>query len=75
MQAKEKVVELTRILTRYCGRLTSRSCRLRAYQEEIRTKCPEELFTIIMRRFMMRLSERVAEANGCGALVTGENLG
>jgi thiamine biosynthesis protein ThiI len=68
MQAKEKVVELTRILTRYCGRLTLEVVPFTRIQEEIRTKCPEELFTIIMRRFMMRLSERVAEANGCGAL-------
>jgi thiamine biosynthesis protein ThiI len=75
MQAKEKVVELTRILTRYCGRLTLEVVPFTRIQEEIRAKCPEELFTIIMRRFMMRLSERVAEANGCGALVTGENLG
>ena len=44
-------------------------------QEEIRDKCPEPYFTLIMRRFMMRLSQEVAFANGCGALVTGENLG
>ena len=44
-------------------------------QEEIRDKCPEEYFTIIMRRFMMRIAQRIAEDNGCGAIVTGENLG
>ena len=44
-------------------------------QEEIRDKCPEPYFTLIMRRFMMRLSQEVALLNGCGALVTGENLG
>ena len=44
-------------------------------QEEIRDKCPEEFFTLIMRRFMMRLAQSVAQANGCGALITGENLG
>ncbi len=75
MQAKEKVVALTKILARYCGRLTLEVVPFTRIQEEIRAKCPEELFTVIMRRFMMRLSERVAEANGCGALVTGENLG
>ena len=75
MQAKEKVIELTRILTRYCSRLTLEVVPFTHIQEEIRVKCPEELFTIIMRRFMMRLSERVAEANGCKAIVTGENLG
>ena len=44
-------------------------------QEEIKDKCPEELFTIIMRRFMMRCSERIAKKNGCGALITGESVG
>ena len=43
-------------------------------QEEIRDKCPEEYFTIIMRRFMMRIAEQIAVANGCKAIVTGENL-
>jgi thiamine biosynthesis protein ThiI len=41
----------------------------------LRDKCPEELLTILMRRFMMRISEKIARANGCGALITGENLG
>ena len=75
MQAKEKVIQLTRLLTRYCGRLKLEVVPLTHIQEEIREKCPEELFTIIMRRFMMRLANRVADANGCKALVTGENLG
>jgi len=44
-------------------------------QEEIRDKCPEEYFTLVMRRFMMRIADRIARDNGCGALVTGENLG
>lgn len=44
-------------------------------QEEIRQNCPEEFFTIIMRRFMMRISEKIAENNNCKALITGENLG
>ena len=44
-------------------------------QEEIRDKCHEELFTLIMRRFMMRIAERVAVEYGCGALITGESLG
>jgi thiamine biosynthesis protein ThiI len=44
-------------------------------QEEIRDKCPEEYFTLIMRRFMMRIAERIAERGGCKAIVTGENLG
>lgn len=44
-------------------------------QEEIRAKCPEDYFTLIMRRFMMRIASRIAEANGAKAIVTGENLG
>jgi thiamine biosynthesis protein ThiI len=74
-QAKEKVIELTRILTRYCGRLKLEVVPFTHIQEEIRGKCPEELFTIVMRRFMMRIAARIAEYNGCKAIVTGENLG
>ncbi|HHU23340.1 MAG TPA: tRNA 4-thiouridine(8) synthase ThiI [Clostridiales bacterium] len=74
-QAKEKVIELARILTAYCGRLTLEIVPFTKIQEEIGRNCPEEFFTIIMRRFMMRISERIALSNGCKALVTGENLG
>ena len=73
--AKEKVVELARLLTPWCGRLTLEIVPFTHIQEEIRDKCPEEFFTLIMRRFMMRIAQRVADYNGCGALVTGENLG
>ena len=73
--AKEKVVSLARILTSYCGRLRLEVVPFTRIQEAIRENCPEELFTIIMRRFMMRISARIAEYNGCKALVTGENLG
>ena len=44
-------------------------------QEAIRDNCPEEFFTLIMRRFMMEISQRLAKADGCGCLITGENLG
>ena len=44
-------------------------------QEQIRDKCPEELFTIIMRRFMMRIADQVARKQDCGALITGESVG
>ena len=44
-------------------------------QEEIRDKCPEEYFTLIMRRFMMRIAEKIALQQGAKAIVTGENLG
>ena len=74
-QAKEKVLKLAEILTDWCGRLTVEIVPFTKIQEEIRDKCPEEYFTLIMRRFMMRIAEEIAELNGCKALVTGENLG
>ncbi len=73
--AKRKVLELARILLPWCGKLMVEVIPFTEIQEQIRLKCPEEYFTLIMRRFMMRLAERVALLNGCGALVTGENLG
>ena len=73
--AKEKVIELADILTRYCGRMRLCIVPFTHIQEEIRDKCPEEYFTIIMRRFMMRIADRIARDNACGAIVTGENLG
>ena len=72
-EAKEKVLELARLLTPWCGRLTVHVVPFTAIQEELRRSCPEELFTIIMRRFMMRIAQRVAQR--VGALVTGECLG
>ena len=74
-QAKEKVIELAEILTKYTGRMMVEVVPFTHIQEEIRDKCPEEYFTVIMRRFMMRISRRIAEMNGCAAMVTGENLG
>ncbi len=74
-QAKEKVVELGRILTRYCGRMTLEVVPFTHIQEEIRDKCPEEYFTLVMRRFMMRIAARIAADWNAGAVVTGENLG
>lgn len=73
--AKEKVIELARQLTKYCGKMTLEVVPFTHIQEEIRDKCPEEFFTLVMRRFMMRISQRIADSNGCRALVTGENLG
>ncbi|MBR3053916.1 MAG: tRNA 4-thiouridine(8) synthase ThiI, partial [Firmicutes bacterium] len=73
--AKEKVLTLAKRLTRWCGRLIVEVVPFTRIQEEIRDKCPEEYFTIIMRRFMMRIAERIADMNGAKALITGENLG
>ena len=74
-QAKEKVVELATLLTDCCGKMTIEVVPFTHIQEEIRDKCPEEYFTLIMRRFMMRLAEKIAVYYGAGAIVTGENLG
>ena len=74
-QAKEKVIELARLLTAWCGKMTLEVVPFTHIQEEIRDKCPEEYFTLIMRRFMMRIAERIALSNGGRAIVTGENLG
>lgn len=74
-QAKEKVLELAKILTGCCGRLAVEIVPFTHIQEEIRANCPEEYFTLIMRRFMMRISEKIAKQNDCKALITGENLG
>ena len=73
--AKEKVLTLAGILEKYCGRLTVETVPFTRVQEEIRQKCPEGYMTVITRRFMMRIAERIAVYNGCTALVTGENLG
>ena len=74
-QAKDKVIELARELCDYCGRMTLEVVPFTHIQEEIRDKCPEEYFTLIMRRFMMRIADRIAVSNGAKAIVTGENLG
>ncbi len=73
--AKDKVLELARLVTKYCGRMTVNVVSFTKIQEAIRDNCPEEFFTLIMRRFMMEISQRIAKEDGCGALITGENLG
>ena len=73
--AKEKVLELAQLLTPWCGRLTVHIVPFTEIQEQIRTNCPEDHFTLIMRRFMMRLAQRVADEVRAKALVTGECLG
>ncbi len=74
-QAKEKVLQLARELTPWCGRLTVFIVPFTEIQEEIRRNCPEDHFTLIMRRFMMRLADMLAQELKCKALVTGECLG
>ncbi len=73
--AKDKVIELARLVTKYSGKMTVNVVSFTEIQEAIRDNCPEEFFTLIMRRFMMEIAMRLAKNDGCGALVTGENLG
>ncbi|MCD7755978.1 MAG: tRNA 4-thiouridine(8) synthase ThiI [Firmicutes bacterium] len=73
--AKDKVLELARLVTRFSSRMTVNVVSFTEIQETIRDNCPEEYFTLIMRRFMMEIAQRLARQDGCGALVTGENLG
>ena len=73
--AKDKVIELARLVTKYSGRMTLNIVSFTKIQEAIRDNCPEEFFTLIMRRFMMEISQRIGKDHGCGALITGENLG
>ena len=74
-RAKEKVFELGHKLTAYCGKMPILVVPFTKIQEEIRDKCHEELFTLIMRRFMMRIAEQLAVQYECGGLITGESLG
>ena len=75
LEAKEKVLQLARLLVPYTGKQCVHVVPFTKIQEELRRSCPEELFTILMRRFMMRIACRVAEKNGIQALVTGESVG
>ncbi len=73
--AHDKVVRLLQKVSGYAGRIKMVTVNLTHLQEEIRDKCPEELHTVILRRFMLRAARQVAEEEGCGALITGESLG
>ncbi len=74
-QAKEKVLDLAKILTKYAGRIIVHVVPFTEIQEQMRRECPEDLFTVIMRRFMMRIAEKIAIERRCSALITGESLG
>lgn len=74
-RAKDKVIKLAGIVSEYVGKIKVHVVPFTEIQVQIRDKCPEEYLTLIMRRFMMEISERIARENGCDALITGENLG
>ena len=74
-RAKQKVMELASLLTRYAGGINLHVVSLTHIQEELKRACNEDYFTILLRRYMMTIADRIAKANGCGALITGESLG
>ncbi|HAL74404.1 MAG TPA: tRNA 4-thiouridine(8) synthase ThiI [Clostridiales bacterium] len=74
-QAKDKVIELARLLTFYTGRIKLHIVDFTDIQLQLRDSCPGEMMTIVMRRMMMRIAARLAESQGCKALITGESLG
>ena len=73
--AKEKVASLAKVLAGYTGTVTLYTVSVTEIQEQLVQKCEERLFTLLLRRFMMRLAEAAAGIAGCTALVTGESLG
>lgn len=73
-RARTKVFSLLKKISFYCGTIDTYVVPFTEIQEKIRERCPEEYFTIIMRRLMMEISSRIAQQADCGALITGESL-
>jgi thiamine biosynthesis protein ThiI len=74
-RAREKVLTLAEEMCQFCSRIHVHIISLTEIQEALRDNCKEEYFTILLRIFMMKLSERCAKEYKCGALITGESLG
>ena len=74
-RAKDKVIELARILKGFLGKIKIHIVPFTDIQLQINDNCPQEQMTIIMRRFMMKISEQIAQKSGAQALITGESLG
>ena len=74
-RAREKVLQLAQEMCEFCAKIHVHVISLTHVQEELRDKCEEDYFTILLRIFMMRLAERCAADYKCGALITGESLG
>ena len=74
-RAKQKVVDLARLVSKYSGQIQLHVVNFTEIQLYIYETCPHEELTIIMRRYMMRIAEKLAEKNGCQALITGESIG
>ena len=75
MQAKQKVLDLAKIVKKYTLHMTVDVVSFTEIQTAIHEKCPEEYMITIMRRFMMRIAEKLAQKHGAGAVITGESLG
>ena len=75
IEAREKVIELARIVAGWAGSVRLHIVSLTEIEEEIAKSCNEDYFTILLRRFMMTISEKIAIASNCNALVTGESMG
>ncbi len=74
-RAKEKVMDLARIVSEYTGKIRVHNVNLLEIQQAINEHCPDEEMTILSRRFMMAIAEQVAEKTNCQALITGESIG
>ena len=74
-RAREKVMQLAKEISNYCGKIKVHVISVTHIQEELRKSCEEEYFTLLLRRFMMRLAQRTAELYKCNALITGESIG
>lgn len=74
-RAKEKVIELAKIMTQYTGPIRLHIVPFTDIQLDIIEKCPKNYLTIIMRRLMMRIAEKIARESGAMALITGESIG
>ncbi|MBQ0043045.1 MAG: tRNA 4-thiouridine(8) synthase ThiI [Lachnospiraceae bacterium] len=74
-RAKQKVVDLARLISRYVGPIDLHVINFTDVQLHIYEKCPHDELTIIMRRYMMRIAEEIARKNDCLGLITGESIG
>ena len=74
-QARQKVMDLAALVARWSGSMQLHVISLTDIQEKLVKACDEEYFTLLLRRYMMELSNRVAEKFSCEALITGESLG
>ena len=74
-KSQEKVKDLARILAKYCGKVRLHKVNILEIQKAVGLNCRDEEMTIISRRFMMRIAQKLAEQRNCDALITGESIG